>query len=486
MKTVAIIDARVYSKHAQQPWGVFAHTLEAVVHKINPLVDRVILMGEGYELPMTVDNTAKDIFIALQKSVDTDDVLLYLYADEPLIDSALLQGMLAKHRRYHANYTFGEGFPKGIAPQIINACVLDKLIELASDEFATSREYIFDTIKREINFFDIETELSSIDLRGCRLMLNYQTFNNSLISNQLIDAGGVDWATLLPLITEKPELLWARPVYYNIQISSNCPQRCAYCPYPQNALFNTNTMFSLSQFKQLLSAIVAFSQEAVIGFNLAGEAALHPKFCAFMDAVKSYETLHLHIETSGLGWSEEAWQGFASFPAHRSSLIISLDSLEEVNYVAMRGAGFTEAMDFAQKATSHAATRGRTWLQCVRLKQNESSLEQFYRGAKKMTPNVIIQKYDDFAQVLPSLKSINIAPLVRRGCWALQREMSISITGDVYACKEDLTKEYPMGNVFTHSLTEIWTAMNKLRLAHTTGAYPSLCQKCDEYYVYNF
>ncbi len=486
MEKVVIIDARAYAEYAHKPWGIYPNTLEAVKSKAFPLVDRIILMGAGHEIALSNSATAQEVFLAIMSSVKEEDIILYLYADEPFIDCTLLAQMLAKHQRYHANYSFGEGFPKGITAQIISGSILSKLGILGEGQSTVARDYIFEVMKKEINFFDIETELSPVDLRDRRLLLNYESYNNSLISDQLLTAGATNWATLLPLITEKPELLWARPVYYNLQISSDCPQRCTYCPYPTNPMFNTKKMMKLAPFKQLLESIHAFSREAVIGFNLAGEAALHPQLPEFIAAVASYPTLRLHIETSGLGWTDEAWQGFVAFPAQRSSLIISLDSLVEAEYTAMRGEGFNEVVQFTKKATELEITKGRTWLQCVRLKQNESTLEQFYRAAKKMTDNVIIQKYDDFAQALPALKAINIAPLVRRGCWVLQREMSITLDGEVYACKEDLAKEHLMGNVFKQPLSEVWATMNGLRLAHATCNYPALCQKCDEFYVYNF
>ena len=79
--------------------------------------------------------------------------------------------------------------------------------------------------------------------------------------------------------------------------------------------------------------------------------------------------------------------------------IVSLDASNEATYRALRGEGFAEASRTAEELL--ALFPDRTWVQAVRMKENEEDLEVFYRAWKARTENVIIQKYDSFSGVLP-------------------------------------------------------------------------------------
>ena len=128
----------------------------------------------------------------------------------------------------------------------------------------------------------------------------------------------------------------------------------------------------------------------------------------------------------------------------------------------------------------------RTWVQAVRMKDNEEDLEIFYRTWRARTENVIIQKYDSFSGFLPDRSVADLSPLKRFPCWHLKRDMAILLDGTVPLCKEDLRASVKLGNALADDLSAIWESARRIHRSHVSGEYPGICAACDEYYTYNF
>jgi hypothetical protein len=90
--------------------------------------------------------------------------IIYVFGDCPFLDAETTGRMLENHVRYYANYTFADGYPAGITPEIVAARTLPALAALAAlgpaGETPVNRETLFTLIQKDINAFDIETELS--------------------------------------------------------------------------------------------------------------------------------------------------------------------------------------------------------------------------------------------------------------------------------------------------------------------------------------
>ena len=118
--------------------------------------------------------------------------------------------------------------------------------------------------------------------------------------------------------------------------------------------------------------------------------------------------------------------------------------------------------------------------------ENEDSLETFYRFWKeKNNEKLIIQKYDWFAGYLEDKKTADLTPITRNPCWHLRRDFVILLNGDVSICREELLSG-SQGNVFSESLESIWTKRKSFLENYVKGNLTSLCEKCDEYYTFNF
>ena len=76
---------------------------------------------------------------------------------------------------------------------------------------AADRGAVFEVVKKDINSFDVETELAPADLRLLRLSLSSGTKRNHLLLTRLLEAGASEADSACRLVQEKPELLRTLP-----------------------------------------------------------------------------------------------------------------------------------------------------------------------------------------------------------------------------------------------------------------------------------
>ncbi|GHV24841.1 spiro-SPASM protein [Spirochaetia bacterium] len=484
-----------------------------------PGVTKLVLLGaegdsehpglpSGVSLVSRPAWTKKTLLQTLSELSPGFDCTYFAWADCPLLDPVLAGAVAERHLRYNAEYSYADGWPYGLAPELLAPGVAGILANIlgADDGGPVERDTLFSVVQKDINAFDIETEISSIDLRVHRLSLTADSKRNFLLLSRLIDAGLFSAADAERVIPAHPELLRTLPAFYPIQVSGPCPQACTLCPYPK---FNAgaNGFMESGRFAELLDRISAFSGDAVIDLSLWGELSLHPQKEELIAAILERPALSGVIETSGLGWKKAGLEALAEAAKRAAprengmaplSWIVSLDAADANRYREIRGPGFAEAAECA-KALAALFSKD-CYVQAVRVKGAEDDIEQFYRSWKDAGVQVIIQKYDDFCGALPKLQASDLSPVQRRPCWHLMRDMPILLDGRVPLCRETGFAGQTMnggepsdfwfaGNAFTENLETIWARGNSFYREQCTkgvSEYKEPCSGCDEYYTYNF
>jgi spiro-SPASM protein len=411
--------------------------------------------------------------------------------------------MAERHLRYAAEYSYADGRPYGLAPEIISgttAAILSKI--LGDDDGPAERDMLFSVIQKDINAFDIETEISPVDLRCHRLNFCADSKRNLLLLNNFLTAANnsiPSASDVERIIDEQPQILRTLPAFYPIQVYGGCPQKCTLCPYPAITDSQGRKDFMESKkFESLIEKIAAFSGDAVIDISLWGELSLHPEKMKLIESVTSRNELSLIIETSGIGWKTDELEKCAEFCKNADlkknglsplSWIVSLDTTDPQKYTELRGSGFAEAVDCAKKLFSLFPKD--CYVQAVRIAGSEDDTEKFYRYWKEAAPfgekNIIIQKYDDFCGFQEKKQASDISPVIRQSCWHIMRDMPVLIDGTVSLCREEPGKNTrTLGNVFTDSLESIWQNGERYYFEHCKKNFNGLCADCDEYYTYNF
>jgi spiro-SPASM protein len=497
MKNIAIINGIELSHYAFENLHEHKSTVDFVkiyTKNLPDVMHTVFLLSKpeqackGYETVIKERWTVADLLNQIKEKSTGFDNVFYFYADCALLDKGITQRMYENHLKYFADYTFADGYPYGLTPEILKNPVIDPLIALIKEEQDSQiqRGTLFELIKKDINSFDLETEISPVDLRILRATLAADSKRNFLLLSHLVAHQAFDEQAIIKVLQEEPEILRTLPRYFLIQTVEGCAQVCSYCPYPKfkGDILGKKAEMKIEDFTGILEKIKNYCEDAVIGISLWGEPALHSRVYEMIEKVCEIPAFDFVIETAGLGWNADALRALSKSSFKRCRWIVSLDAATEKLYESLRGQGFKEALAFTD--TLLKLFQNNVYVQAVRMQRNEDELEQFYKQWKETSAHVIIQKYDYFSGFLPQLKVTDLSPLKRFPCWHIKRDMCITIDGTVPLCKEDLTHAHSLGDIFNEELPEIWERGNEVYLTHLKKQYPNICSECDEYYTFNF
>ncbi len=257
--------------------------------------------------------TFDDVLAQMAAVGEGMDAVLLAWADEPFLDRELARKMIEDFRRYRAEYGFADGYPGGLAAELLSPRVIPAIRDLAASiSPAPSRGSLFAAIQKDINAFDIETDISPVDLRDLRLSLSCDTKRNFLLVDRLASAGVSDAASALRSIPENLGLLRTLPAFVQVQVAAGCPQACRLCPYPRfgadyfgGDILGLRQVMPRERFASILDQVVELSEDAVIDISLWGEPSLHPDIGGLIDEVLARPSLSLIVETSGVGWRRE-------------------------------------------------------------------------------------------------------------------------------------------------------------------------------------
>ncbi|MDC7234127.1 MAG: spiro-SPASM protein [Spirochaetales bacterium] len=434
------------------------------------------------------ENRQDFLLESMYRNAEGYDNCFYCFGDTPFLDINLVKRMYDNHLRYFADYSFADGYPFGLAAEIIRPYTLHELYKLIPENSTpVERDSLFSWIQKDINSFDIETEISPVDLRLKRISLSADNKINILQLHAFYKEGIRTADDFISHQNRLEEFTRTAPAYYQIQINGSCPQSCSYCPYPQinPGHLTDETQMDSEKLKKLIWQISDYTPEARISLSLWGEPSLYKDLFGVLAWILDKTAHSIVIETSGLGWDfpDESYIN-PVLSSSRIEWIFSLDAQSPDTYRQLRGEGQREALNNLERILT--VNPDHCWVQAVRMKENEHDLEEFYRYWKERTENVIIQKYDSFCGVLEERKMTDLSPLKRFPCWHLKREMTILMNGDVILCREDLNKDHILGNCFTSDLEEIWEKGRTFYSEQLKGDYSGICRNCDEYYSYNF
>lgn len=436
---------------------------------------------------LLASSSVGDLLAAMESLADGYDAVLYAFADAPLILGDVVDRVLDVHERYVAEYTFADGYPLTTTPEVIASGLFARLRTLAGDDFGSvGRESIFEVISKDINAFDIETELADTDLRLLRLSLTTDTRAGFLLTQRIAAEDPTDEGTLTEILLRPDGTRRTLPSFVNIQVVDGCPQSCSYCPYAETYGDVTirRSVMDVERFRALIDRIADFSPDAHVSLSLWGEVALHPDVSGLIAAIAAREGLHLLIETSGIGWSDEVLDSVVAVTGE-IDWIVSLDAHTKRLYTTLRGEGWEEASQFPLRLLSRFGS-DRVHVQAARMKENDGELEAFYNDWKARGVQVIIQKYDAFAGSLPDRTVVDLRPLERVPCRHLERDLTILIDGTVVWCREDVSGETAVGNAFQDDLDDLWRGLGRRYIDHQRENYGNMCERCDEYYTFNF
>jgi spiro-SPASM protein len=503
MGNIAIINTIDLKVEAGMPLGRGGSSLERVFQWACgiPEVESIVFLAlpdDTIELPKA-DRVRvirkkqwgeRELIQALREVSRDQGLLFYAWGDTPLIDPSLTRKLIENHRRYYAQYSFADGYPYGLAPEVVNGEILSSLEKLVSqDESLLGRQTLFTVLSRDINSFDVETELAPRDLRLLRVSLAADGQANFLLLQRLYEKWdqppGVE--EICHILEQEQELLRTLPAYAEIQITNRMAHWVEYLPdYPGSVLTSKEALFMEEPaFQTLLDKLQDLSgNEMTLNLGFRCEPAHHPRIVELVRAALARPGFKVLLETAGTGWDPGVVKALADLEQDRIFWIVTQDAVDPEVYRELRGgdpAGVSEFLDLLIPQFP-----GRVWVQATRLQGRDEPLENFYRFWKEKEVPSIIQKYDWYCGVLPDRRVTDLSPLTRFACWHLKRDLAILLDGTVLPCREVLTHGESLGNLLYDDVWAIWRGGEPLYKDHLNNHYPGICEKCDEYYTFNF
>lgn len=449
-----------------------------------PQVEEIhFLLTEDVEgiLNKTIKNEwTEEMFMKIlgEKSKGFDN-LFYFFGDCPVLDTKLSHEMFNEHINFYAEYTFADGYPYGLTPEILDVHIIPALNVLSKNsKEKINKDTIFNIVKKDINSFELETKISDTDLRLLRVSLttdNKRNYNQLL---RIIKLGGIDAVSISDVLINNAEILMQEPSYITIEITKKNVQNVSYLPKR-----NENREFmDINKLDIILKKIKNYSDDATISFTPEYEPTTHPELLNIIKMITVENNFDLYIETSGLGWSKELVEEVES--NNKINLIILLDAIDPELYLDMRGEGQHEAISFTKNIILSSSER--VWVQATRMKTNEKDMEPFYRYWQDHTDQIIIQKYSNYNKSLPDLKVADLSPLKRFPCWHLKKDLHINTEGEALLCFNDINGLIKLGSLITEDMQTVMNNKKKHYLKQIKCDYTDFCRKCDEYYTFNF
>jgi spiro-SPASM protein len=447
--------------------------------------DELKRIFKGYHLIVVDDWTIHAVFSAIYAACREYEDIFYWYIDAPLIDIEIAKQMLQIHNEEVADYTYGEGFPEGITPEVVRVNILPKLMSLIEkEENPVRRNSIFEALSKEINSFDIETFFSPKDMRLERIQLFTSVKRTRLMVDSVVGRKGFgcSFKEFADLVESEPSIKRTVPSYIEVEITNSTNIGKVYSPL--QFLTRPRGMMSYDTFAQIFNKLLDFSESFYIAFSLLGEPLLHPNIKEFIELVVANSDVNLILETDGTLFTPDFSDYIHTLGVKNLSIIFEVDAIRDETYRKIRGGDLSRV----ERNVRYLLEKGvdNVYVQMVRMDVNEDEMLEFFEVWDREAKGAIIQKYNTYLNLLPVLSDADLGPLERGCCWHLLRDLVIFLDGKVPRCKQDINGKFLLGNVLEDTLSDIWKNGEAFWLDHCKKEYDEYCAICDEYFTFNF
>ncbi len=189
----------------------------------------------------------------------------------------------------------------------------------------------------------------------------------------------------------------------------------------------------------------------------------------------------------------KAVEQLSHYPPEKLIVVFGLDSLKEETYARLRVSDLPNALSMIKENIHYflqynQVNKLRTFIQIVKMKENNLELEEFYHYWQNQGVPIVIQKFNSYLNLMEDRSVVDLTPLDRIPCWHLQRDLEIFSNGDVPLCKQDMNCKMIIGNLTQDNIQTVWENNKKHYLLNYKEDYQQLgiCKTCDEWYTYNF
>lgn len=419
------------------------------------------------------------------KDPDWDEVcFLYFTGISPLLDTQLTEKAWGRHKNFFSQYSYSENLPPGLTPTIITREFLTSL----PDTLATDVHSFF---LKNINQYDVDIFFQAPDLRQLRLDFRLASIRSSNLIEGLLSHGELRYEDLLPKLKENPELFRSAPSYMEWEIYKGCELKCIFCPREFVDTTNDGSFVSLEEVKKTISKLnVELISPITVSLTGNGEPLLHPEFKSVVTEILKLEVLtELIIETALYTNTESLLsliKGLDPLEKEKLCIIVNVTTLKPEVYKSLYGNSDLENVLRTIDQLAEILPNKSLHVQMIKMKEVEEEIDPYFTFFEKKGINIILQKYNTFANKLPERRVSDLTPIHRDYCWHLVRDLSVSVNGDVSICKQNQSEV--IGNLYSESFNDVWRKgleFFKYSFNSEHGKIHAPCLNCDEWYTFN-
>lgn len=439
-----------------------------VVFIQNGLLDEVC---DSIKNVVTDNASVSSVLKIIEKESKNADTIVIIKSGNPFFDPEFINTMIERHVKYVADYTYGIGYPDWLLPQILSQTCLKNINALASDISEEREDYVFYSISKDINSFDIETFISPADLRLARLSFSASDNGTVIFLNKLLELFGYDKKIdeITEYLSDNRELYYSTIYAAFFEISNVSSTDPIYYPEKEDS----ELYCSYGEFADVLSVLKSINSEMKIVFNGRGDFFSHPEYLEFLKKVCG-SGFQLVIETDGYKVSDQVIDDIKEFIQYLT-IVIKVDAYDNNTYKIIHRAGdISIPMNLFEKLKERGFS---VYKQIVRMNENEDNIE-FLAGNKKLD-GYIIRKYSDYCGRLKDRKVVDLSPVKRFECYHLRREIAFTPDLKIKLCTQsNETADVSLDRVLEYYKNEF--------TKQTRGEYNKCCADCDDYYIFNF
>ena len=261
------------------------------------------------------------------------------------------------------------------------------------------------------------------------------------------------------------------PVHVDIELAAKCQLACTMCPYGTGS-FNEDLQGMMSP----EMARVALKQARDGGalsckLNFRGEPGLAPRLDEMVRLAKRLGFIEVAINTNMTAFSLRRLHQLAT--SGLDLMIVSVDGATKATYESIRINGEWEKLMRNLEFLRAMPCRPRVRIQMVEQKSNAHEKGDMQRVFGRLCDELVFQQVMDRGAGEGRSGA-------RKRCPQPWQRLIVAWDGTVFGCCSNWNNEYPLGNIKTETLQEIWRGerMQELRKLAAKPASGFPCKDC--------
>ena len=301
------------------------------------------------------------------------------------------------------------------------------------------------------------------------------------------------------IITKKPHI-WGRPVAVSIEPVNYCNLACPECFAGNGNLTREKQRLELDCFQKIINQMP--STVSYVTFYFQGEPFLHSEFIDFVRVVNK-KNIYTATSTNGHFLTDKKIREIISSGLDR--IIVSIDGTTQETYEKYRKNGnlqkvITGVNTLVKLKKELNSKTPYIEIQFLVMAHNEHQIPEMKKLAKALKINKLtfkttqIYEFENGSELIPKRKKysryykgkdgrFHIKGKLKNRCWRQWSSVVITTSGNVLPCCFDKNGVYSFGNVFDHTLKEIWhgkKAHNFRKAILTDRQQIDICKNCSE------